>query len=321
MMYQAIKNFHTQFAFEPVIAHGDTLRAATSFLVVGMGGSALGANLFQAWDPSLDIIVYKDYGLPPIDLKKRTVIVSSYSGNTEETVEALTQCIGKKFNCVVVTSGGKLLEIAERQKLPYVRIPDTGIQPRSALGYNTRALAKIFGNDRAARELAACARTLSPAAHEPAGKKLAAMLKNRVPIIYTSRQNAAIGYNWKIKCNETAKIPAFTNVIPELNHNEMNGFDAKPATKALSVTFHFLILTDSEDMPQIQRRFEVLAKLYEQRGLHYETITFDGKTRFERIFNSLILADWFAYYSGEHYGVETTAVPMVEEFKRLIANA
>jgi glucose/mannose-6-phosphate isomerase len=140
-----------------------------------------------------------------------------------------------------------------------------------------------------------------------------------VPVIYTSAKNAAIGYNWKIKFNETGKIPAFTNVVPELNHNEMTGFDAKEKTVALSRGFRFIFLKDGLDDRRILKRMSVLEKLYHDRGFKVEIVLLQGKNEIQKIFNALILADWTAYHTAKLYGVDPEQVSMVEEFKKLIA--
>ncbi len=119
--------------------------------------------------------------------------------------------------------------------------------------------------------------------------------------------------------NETGKIPAFSNVFPELNHNEMTGFDRKGKTKDLSGKFCFIFLSDNADHPQNRKRFEVTKRLYEERGLVVHSLPLQGTTRSEKIFSSLLLADWVAYHTALQYGVEPEQVPMVEEFKKLIA--
>ena len=138
-------------------------------------------------------------------------------------------------------------------------------------------------------------------------------------LLYTSRHNAPLAYNWKIKFNESAKIPAFYNVFPELNHNEMDGFDVVPSTENLAQAFHIIILKDDNDNPRILKRMEVLQRLYGDRGLAVSVVQLTGSSVWGRAFNSLILAEWAAYYVSQYYGTEPEQVPMVEEFKKMIA--
>lgn len=319
MMQEAIKNFPKQLAWEPAIENFEGLEKKRGFIVAGMGGSHLAADLLPIVDPAINLGIHKDYGLPVMpdsELKNYLLIASSYSGNTEETIDAFLAAGKKKMARAVVSIGGKLLELAQKEKVPYVRVPDTKIQPRSALGFVFKSLLKLMGNERALSDVGKI--VISPAALEPAGKALAERLKGFVPVIYASQRNAAIANNWKIKFNETGKVPAFHNVFPEVNHNEMTGFDIQSATQKLIKPFYFIILKDAEDPLRIQKRMEILAGLYKDRGLSVETIMLSEKNVYQRIFSSLILADWTAFYTAIGYGTEPEQVPMVEEFKRLI---
>lgn len=320
-MKSVITNFPNQFTYNPSIENKDGFRASGPFIVVGIGGSHLAADLVKTIRPDIQLSVHCDYGLPPLsdkDLKNSSIVLVSYSGNTEEVVEALNQCLKKKIKPLIISIGGKLGELATEYKLPFIKIPATGIQPRMAIGYSFKALLKAIGEENILKESTTLAKILKPRNLETAGKKIASLIKGRVPVVYGSNRNAAIVYNWKIKFNETGKIPAFSNVLPEMNHNEMTGFDVKSATKALSRLFHFIILVDDEDNERVLTRMEVLEQLYCDRKLAVSVIKFQGKSRLEKIFSMIILGDWAAFYSAVNYGVESEQVPMVEEFKRTI---
>lgn len=322
-MYEAIKSFARQFAYEPIIENAESLTSFAKFVVVGMGGSHLAADLLKIRDPETDFIVHHDYGLPTMSdelLQNRLILLSSYSGNTEEVIDAFKEAGKKKLPRAAIAIGGTLLELAKKERVPFVQMPDTGIQPRSALGFNLKALLKIMNEKEALQETEKLAAILKPEEWEREGQSLARKLKGCVPIVYASARNLPIAYNWKIKFNETGKIPAFYNVFSELNHNEMTGFDVKPSTKALSKPFSFIVLKDETDHPQIIKRMEILAELYRDRGLPITEIDLDNtKGVFYKIFSSLVLADWTTYYTAGEYGVEPEEVPMVEEFKKLIA--
>jgi glucose/mannose-6-phosphate isomerase len=323
MMQQAILNFPKQFAWIPKIANKEYFKRKKKFIVLGMGGSHLAADILLSYDPALPIIVHSDYGLPQMDekeLAKTLIIASSYSGNTEEVIDGLNEAIEKNLNVAVIAVGGKLIEIAKAKNLPYVQLPDTGIQPRSALGYGVMALLKVMNIKEGLKEAKALKKILNPKTAEQAGRELAQKLKNYVPVMYTSTRNCAVAYNWKIKFNETGKIPAFYNVLPELNHNEMTGYDVKDATKELSAKFYFIFLKDQSDDARVQKRMEILKKLYEDRGLPVIVLGMSGETIFAKIFSSLLLADWTAVYTAEQYGLESEQVPMVEEFKRMMVS-
>src|SRR3989338_1615189 len=321
MMKDAIKNFHTQFAFVPKVINPQPIRHPKRIIVAGMGGSHLAGDLLKVWNPKLDVYIHHDYGLPLLpeeELKNSLIVASSYSGNTEETLDAFHEAQKNKLLTTVISTGGRLLELAKSSGVPYVELPETGIQPRMATGLGLKALFALLGETSALKELDALSRTLKPPDFESEGKKLATEMQNFVPVIYASSRNALIAYNWKIKFNETGKIPAFTNPYPELNENEMTGFDAKRPTKLLSERFFFIILEDEDDHPRNKKRMRILEDLYKDRWLAVKRIEMKGDSFFHKIFSSLVLADWTAFYTAENYGVDPEQVPMVEEFKKLM---
>lgn len=322
MMRDAILDSPKQFSFVPVIKNkGKLKKRYQTYIVVGMGGSHLAADLACIWKPTLPLIIWSDYGLPPLppkELKASLVIASSYSGNTEETIDGLNQAMKRKLPVAAIAVGGKLLTTAKKKGLPYIELPNTGIQPRSALGFSLNALLALLGEPSGLAETRRLEKTLKPEMLESKGKTLATMLADHVPVIVASRANAGIAYNWKIKFNETGKIPAFYNVLPELNHNEMTGFYATPRSKHLSAPFSFVFLRDRSDHPRVQKRMQVLESLYRERGLPVVVLDLRGKNRFEKIFTSLIIADWTAVATADRYGLESEQVPMVEEFKKMI---
>lgn len=294
---------------------------ASSFIVVGMGGSALAAKLLKTWKIELDIIIRTDYGLPEMsieELKNKLIILSSYSGNTEEVIDAFGKAKEQNLNMAVIATGGELLSLAKENNTPYIELPDMKTQPRLALGLSLKAFLKFMGEESELKKITELATTLNPADSEEKGKTLAEKIKNYIPIIYSSTNNSSIAYNWKIKLNESAKIPAFYNVFPELNHNEMEGFDIRDTTRELSSRFCFIILKDEKDNSEIFKRMEVLEKLLKDRNFQVEILKLGGKDTWHKIFSSLILADWVSYYTALGYEQDPEQIPMVEEFKKLI---
>lgn len=322
-MLEAIKNFPKQFNWEPEIGNAGELFAYQKVIVAGMGGSALAADILKMILSDVELTVRRDYGLPEDILAKSgprdvLVIASSYSGNTEETTDAFLEAKKRGLPVAAVTTGGRLLELAKENDAPYILLPDAGIQPRMATGFSVLALLKLMYEAEAMKEIKLLSKSLSVDRAEKEGKTLAAHLRGKVPVIYSSRRNFAIARNWKIKFNETGKIPAFANYLPELNHNEMTGFDVHSNTKELSEKFHFIFLKDKTDHPRINKRAAVLKKLFQKKGFGADEVGIDGDSPFERIFQTLLIADWAAYYLAKHYKVDPEKVPMVEEFKNLI---
>ena len=323
MILQDIENFNNQFGYEPEIQNkGHLPRVAKKFIVCGMGGSHLAADILKAWKPEWDITIWSDYGLPPLsetDKKECLVIVSSYSGNTEEEISAFLEAKERRLPLVAVASGGELISLARSFGVPYVALPDANIQPRMALGFSIKAILALMGEKSALKEVGALEKMLAPTRYETAGIKLAKQLKRSVPIIYASRRNNAVVQIWKIILNETGKIPTFANVFPELNHNEMTGFDVKKGTWALSAKFRFVFLRDDDDDSRIRKRMNALKGLLRARGFAVFTAEISGKNRIAKLFSSVSMAQWTAFRLAKFYAVDPEQVPMVEEFKKLIA--
>lgn len=320
-MLDAIKNFPKQFTYQAKIENKKYFKPAKDLVVLGMGGSHLAADLLLAIKPTLSIHVHQDYGLPSWSIKKLKnylIIANSYSGNTEEVISGLQLALKNKLNILVIATGGKLIEMAKAKNLPYIQMPDWQIQPRQAIGLNLRALLLAMGESNLLQESYQLAQSLKADAQQKAGKKMAEQLFQQIPIIYASRQNTSVAFTWKIKFNENTKIPAFYNVLPELNHNEMTGFDRNDYTKILSNNFTIIYLEDPHDHPSIIRRFKVIKNLYKKENLKQTSIQLRGKNRWQEIFTNMLLADWTSFYLAEKYHLDPDPVPMVEKFKKMI---
>ncbi len=317
---EAIKSLQKQLQYQPELVNGDKLDKYERYIFIGMGGSALAPDLLRISNPELDVLIHRDYGLPDLPkkaLQSSLIILNSYSGNTEEVLDAFKLALDKGLSVAAVSVGGKLLELARQNLTPYVEMPNWGLEPRMALGLNFRALLKVLKQDDALTTVSKL--QLSEAGLlEKAGKELAEKLRGFVPIIYSSRKNGPLAYAWKVRINETAKKPSFSNVFPELNHNEMAGFHPSEVSKLLSQNFHFIFMKDETDNPRILKRMEVAAKLFQNQKLKVETVELNGDSIFAKIFSSLQLADWVSYYIAKEYNIDPADVSMIEEFKKLI---
>ena len=321
-MEDAILNFNKQFSYSPEIINREKIGSPKHFIVCGMGGSHLATGILKMYKPGIELYVHRDYGLPPYSnefLKESLLIASSYSGNTEEVVDFLEEGYSRGLNMAVIATGGKLIEFAKKNYIPYIQMPDDGIQPRSALGYSLIAMSAMTGEYPCCDSLKSLEQNLNPESHRKSGEELAKNLSGKVPIIYSSVQNLPLAYNWKIKMNETGKVPAFYNLFSELNHNEMNGFDVGDKTRDLSSNFHFIFLRDEKDNSRIQKRMDITEDLYEEKGLNVTSLRLTEDDTFVKIFNSLLLADWTALYIAKNNGMEPEAVKIIEDFKAKLA--
>lgn len=319
-MKKAIKDFPKQLKFEPKIENKNNLVLTKKFIVSGMGASHLAADLLKAWNPSFNLIVHHDYGLPavPDKLEDYLIVISSYSGETEEAIDGFRTALSKKLSLACVSLGGKLLDLAEKYQKPYIKMPDTGIEPRSALGFSIVSLLKLMNQEKALSEIRKTADSFNMANLEKRGRDLAQRLNNFIPLIYTSTKNESIGYNWKIRFNETGKVPCFSNTFPELNHNEMVGFSREKDTRQLSNKFYFIFLKDKDDHPGIKKRMDILKDIYQEKDLPVEVIELKGKNVWEKLFSSLLLADWAAFYTAKQYQLKPKKTEIITKFKNIL---
>ena len=313
MMEQWINDFPQQLAYEPVLCGAEKLGTYASYVVVGMGGSNLCTELIGTINLKLDIIIHRDYGLPNIPaerLKKSLIILSSYSGTTEEVLSAYAEARAKGLSILAITTGGTLLAHAQHDGIPYIQIPATGIPPRLSLGYRLKALTAIMNLQEASAELTRLATQLPIATIQDQAKNIAHAIGTSIPVIYASTLNLPLTYTWKIAINENTKHPAFCNAIPEMNHNEMVGL-----TKA----FHVLLLQDPEDHPRVQKRMLVMHDLLQQQGIPVTLIPLQGSSRIERSVITVLMSIWASFFMANQLGIDPESVPLVEEFKKLIA--
>ncbi len=321
-MEQAIRDFPTQFTFEPVIENEPALRRAKRTIVCGMGGSNLATGLVAMAHPRESFMAWRDYGLPmlpPGELEASLIIASSYSGETEETIHAFETALERGLALAAVATDGTLIQQAEAARVPFIRLPSTGIQPRASLGFQVRALLKLKGDEEGLMDTKKLSVLLNVDDAEERGKELARKLAGTVPVVYASTRNKTLAHIWKIKFNETVKIPAFCNTFPELNHNEMTGFFGGKKVGTLARPFHFIFLRDDRDSEKILRRMDETRSMLEDRGFSVDSVTLHGRERWHPIFDNLLVADWTALHLARHYGADPDAVPAVEEFKKRMA--
>lgn len=321
-MEDTLRRFGEQFAWTPEVQNSEHLGTQRNFVVAGMGGSHLGADLIKSYGTVTNLIIHRDYGLPSAPdgfMQDALLILSSYSGNTEETLDAGRIAQGLGLSIAAISTGGKLLDFAREHHYPYVQIPDTGLQPRMAIGFSMIGIARLMQNRELEEGVYAAGKRVDGLVGREEGKRLAEIFADKIPVFYSSEMNAPLAYIWKIKMNETGKSPAFYNVFPELCHNELTGFDVVDSTRALSANIKLAFLDDFSDHPRVRVRMQVAGEIFAERGLSVEKIPLAGKSGFEKAFNAALLADWVSMNLAKHYGVPDEAVPVVEDFKKRIS--
>lgn len=299
-------------------------------VVSGMGGSALPAGLVNMYcqdvakrksiDP-VHIIQNRTYALPYGTKKNNHLhVVCSYSGNTEESLSCLEEAFEANLPCIGVSAGGKIQEFCEANNIPHVilPIPTPTFQPRMGTGYFFATLVEILINHSLLPDVReellgeAEAVKVNLPEREESAQKLAKTLVGKTPVVYSSALYGPVAMIWKIKINENAKTPAFWNMIPEMNHNEMVGYTIPQGA------FHVILLRDPKDDVRNQKRYEVLLPLLEEKGVTGTIVDILGDTVYTGILNTLLLGDFTAFYLALEYGQDPEPVAMVEAFKKLL---
>jgi len=289
-----------------------------NIIVAGMGGSALPGEVLKSLlvDSKLKITIVKDYRLPEWANKKTLVFAISYSGNTEETLHSFRDAVKKSCRIVAISSGGKLKEMAEAQKVPYIEVPKPfkEFQPRAALGYLFFAVLGVLMRSRIIPDITPAIVKLENAlnAEKYKGKAmdLAEHLVDKIPIIYASEKLYAAAYKWKIAFNENAKTHAFCNVYPEANHNEINAY------VNIKGDFHVIMLSNDDDHKQVRKRMRITKALYRKRGVNVTEIAVKGNSLLAKLFSAILIGDLVAYYLAIKYKTDPTPVKMVEDLKK-----
>ncbi len=315
---ETLNRFGEQFAWHPVLENAHNLGAHVNFIVAGMGGSHLGAWLIQQFDQHLDLTIHRDYGLPVLPetkMRNGLFIARSYSGTTEETLDALKAAHEKSMHIAAVSLGGELLDFARKNELPFIQIPDTGLEPRMAIGYAMIAIARFMANGMLESAIREGGQKVNPSEHRLEGMKMAQRLQGKVPVIWSSAKNLPLANIWKVKFNETSKIPAFCNYFPELSHNEFTGFDVVDSTRPVTENFHIIILEDPKDHPRVQRRMSLSKEMLTERNIGVDVVKMGGE-HFEKLFSTALMADWVALGLAQYYGVPNPETPLIAEFKK-----
>jgi len=322
-MQKDIKNFIQQFNFQPSLENpNDQLSQFQKFIVAGMGGSHLAADLIKDVSSPSSLIIHSNYELPALgteELSDYLFIASSYSGNTEETLDALQAAQKNKMAIAVISAGGKLLEIAQKENLPYIQLPSGDIQPRLAVGYSLIAMLTLMRHSQGLKEVREMDSSLFGENLTESGQSLAQEITEHglIPLIYSTKQYPSLTYLWKINLNETGKIPTFSNVFPELNHNEMQGFEILTRNH-LYEKFLIIMLRDPADHPANLKRMELTRKIYEDLGLKVTFSELKGKNYWEKVLSSVNLSQWTSFHIAQNYGVEPEQVNLVEKFKKML---
>lgn len=299
---------------------GRDLEGVHCVLVCGMGGSAFPGDFLGlfARPRGVPVFVSRDYAVRDFPLGPDVLaIVSSYSGDTEETLSTLAQVRAAGCRVVTVSAGGRLEAEASALGLPHVHFdrPNPEFQPRAAMGCFFGAFATILGNagllDDVPAALAALTGGLREVDLDAPARALAERLWDRIPVIYgTGAFTETAARVIKIKLNENAKMPAFFNGLPEANHNELVGFTR------LTGPFSAVLLREPNLSSAMACRFDVTAETLRAVGVPVDVVALPEATPEFQLFWALHLFDLVSVHIALRAGIDPTPVAMVEDFKR-----
>jgi glucose/mannose-6-phosphate isomerase len=299
-------------------------------VVAGMGGSAIGGALARAAlgdHASRPIFVTRAYGLPPWTTPDTMVLCASYSGDTEETLACYESAGALGAKRTVVTTGGHLAEAARADGVPVIPLP-SGFQPRAAVAYMIVAsleVAALCGAgprltseiDVAASHIEQLVAEWGPdAAEDSLAKELARGILGTTPVIAGAGLTTPVAYRWKTQINENAKQPCFWHELPELDHNELAGWEGAKDLGRFTAVF----LDDSDAHPRVKERMQLTERLIAGNAAASFRLETRGQTAIERVVSLVLLGDLVSIYLAALRGIDPGPVRVIDELKAALAS-
>jgi len=293
----------------------------------GMGGSAIGAEVASGLpftQIKKPILVVRDYALPAYVNKDSLVVVVSYSGDTEEALACFATAHQVGAAVIVITSGGELARLAQQTNTP-IYLFNYQAPPRDAFGYLFAPLLRVLTVSEvinkteadlvaALKELAKFIEQLDAKVSTDANpaKRLAHIFYDHVPLIFGSSLTAGVARRWSGQCNEHAKTASFFSILPELNHNLVEGFSWPARFKDDVVV---VLLRSAYDHPQVKKRFEILKQFLNEQNIIWEEVVCPAADHWSEKLQLIALADWTSYYLALLYRTDPAPVPAIMSLK------
>lgn len=287
--------------------------------VAGLGGSGIGANFvgeFVRAECPVPYLVGKGYHVPNYIDKNTLAIASSYSGNTEETLQSFEQLLAKGAKIVVIASGGKLIAKAEELGLDYIKVPDNWPSPRACLGYSLVQQLFVLHkldliSDKLIANVEASAKQLAEGqeAIQERAKHIAQMLNGKMPVIYTTDRMEAVAVRFRQQLNENAKILCWHHVVPEMNHNELVGW--RDEYNNLSVIY----FRNKDDYQRNAVRIDINKEIISNYTSSIIEIYSKGESLVERALYFVHLGDWISVYLADLRGMDAVEIKVIDYLK------
>ncbi len=321
-MKTLVANFSKQLTEAIAIGKNAKLSASqnkiSNVLICGLGGSGIGGSVVAelvVGNANVPINVTKGYFIPSYVNENTLVIISSYSGNTEETLNCMNLAIAKNAKIVGITSGGKVLEMSKAKGFDHIVVPG-GMPPRSCLGYSLTQLFFVLGfhkiiNTNYESELEAAVKLIDSEENNIIAEAttIAEKLKGKIPVIYATTYNEGIAIRFRQQLNENSKILCWHHIVPEMNHNELVGWTEK--NDNLSVLF-FL---DKDDYSRNIARVDINKEIIKKYASGITEIYSKGNSIIEKAIYFIHLGDWISVALGELRGVDLMEVNVINHLK------
>jgi glucose/mannose-6-phosphate isomerase len=307
-------------------------RDVDSVIVLGMGGSAIGAELAVAVAGDrlrVPLVTHREYDLPAWVGERTLVIAASHSGETAETLAATQLALARNAPIAVITTGGSLAALADAQRLPLYRY-GAKLQPRAAVGYGFGLLHELlvaagllrnpdpWGTAVATLDAILERNAVSVRTDDNAAKQLAWSLFGRIPILYGHGPMAAVAHRWKTQLNENAKAWSSYEPMPEANHNAIEG-SLNP--RELGDALYVLELRDPTEPEAIATRYRVVDELLGERATPRSAVWAEGDTALARVLGSVAFGDLVTVYLAILYQTDPTPVTLLAMLKERLARA
>ncbi|MBO3762730.1 MAG: bifunctional phosphoglucose/phosphomannose isomerase [Candidatus Brockarchaeota archaeon] len=330
-MYEKVCNFPNYLEDSIKISENANLKVDGNIKEVvacGMGGSAISLELTRSLVLDKILVpftVVRDYFLPKHVNENSLVFISSYSGNTEETISCLREAISRGSNIVAVSSNGEVESICEKNNLPFIKIPK-GLPPRAAFPYlfsslfftlikndlvieKEKVLSEFYPTVNLLRNILNSIR-LESLDEDNESKRLAKTLLKSVPVIYGYGAMSSVALRFKQQVNENAKSFAIFNSFPELNHNEFEG------VRFLNLVDPVLILLRySQEPERIKKRIEITKKILKRFYSEILELRGTGNTIFQEVFTLVFKLDMASVYLALLRGVDPSPTHNIDELK------
>jgi len=320
-MKELVQNFSAQLreaksiADKALVAPGKNIQ---NIVISGLGGSGIGGSILSELisdSCTVPIIINKDYHLPNFVSASTLLIISSYSGNTEETLSAMEQGMAKQAQIVCISSGGKVLELAKQHQFDFIEIPG-GFPPRSCIGYSLVQLLKVMVNKGFAKaslftDLDNAIQLLDKenTSIKTEAQALATKLKGKLPVIYSLGSSEGVAVRFRQQINENSKMLCWHHTFPEMNHNELVGWTEKNDALVV-VTFH-----TSFDYARTLKRYEICKPLFQKYTSGVIDISAKGESKLEQFLYLIHIGDWISCYIADLKGVDAVEVNVINHLK------